>query len=62
MDESRKDALRVNFDPKLKLEFHGVKVTCDAGLLAYRELDNAFGLTTVVASELMEMSVNWKET
>jgi YesN/AraC family two-component response regulator len=27
MGESRKDALRVNFDRKLKLEFHGVKVT-----------------------------------
>jgi len=54
MGESKKDALRVNFDRKLKLEFHGVKVTSDAGLLAYRELDNAFGLTSVVASELID--------
>ena len=45
MGESRKDALRVNFDKKLKLEFHGVKVTSDAGLLAYREIDDVFGLT-----------------
>ncbi len=35
MGEACKDALRVNFDRKLKLEFHGVKVTSDAGLLAY---------------------------
>jgi len=28
--ESRKDALKVNFDKKLKLEFHGTKVTSDA--------------------------------
>ena len=27
MGESKKDALRVNFNRKLKLEFHGVKVT-----------------------------------
>jgi len=31
MGERKKDALRVNFERKLKLEFHGVKVTSDAG-------------------------------
>jgi hypothetical protein len=30
MGERKKDVLRVNFDRKLKLEFHGVKVTSDA--------------------------------
>jgi len=45
MGESKKDALRVNFKNKLKLEFHKVKVTSDAGLLTYREIDDAFGFT-----------------
>ncbi len=45
MGDRLKQALRVQFDGKLKLEFHGANVTSDAGLLAFRELDEAFRLT-----------------
>ena len=54
MGEARKDALRLDFDHTLKLEFHGTKVTSDAGLLAYRELDEALPLTKVGADLLTD--------
>ena len=45
MSERGKWALRVKFNGKLKLEFHGATISSDAGVLVYRELDEAFGLT-----------------
>jgi hypothetical protein len=44
MGEGKRDALRVDFDGQIRLEFHGANITSDAGLLAYRELDEALGV------------------
>ena len=56
-----KGALRIAFDKRIKLEFHGAKITSDGGLLLYRELDDALGFTEV-AEEILEDPRTGKNT
>ncbi|MBU0638786.1 MAG: transposase [Planctomycetes bacterium] len=50
MGDRRKRVRRVRFDGKLRLEIHGAKITSDAGLLPFRELDEAFRLTEAASA------------
>src|SRR3982750_3701 len=52
--EAQGAALGLAFDRRLKLEFHGTKITSDGGLLTCRELDGTLGLSETAGEGLTD--------
>jgi hypothetical protein len=52
--EAEEPRLRPKFDRRIKLEFHGARITSDGGPLAYRELDDILGLAEIASTKLLD--------
>ncbi len=54
MGEATKGPIRLDFDRRLNLEFWGATITSDAGVFAFRELNETLGLSQMAAQKLDE--------
>ena len=54
MGDGEDASLRLQFNPKVRLGFHGSTIISDAGLLAFREFDDALDLTDITEDYLQE--------
>jgi len=52
--EAQNGVLHLDFDRRVMLQFRGSLVTSDAGLLAYRELDDVLGLSDLAGEQLAD--------
>ena len=51
---SETDGARLSFDRRVRLEFHGSKISSDGGLLLFRELDEVLGLHDIAGGFLRD--------
>ena len=54
MGEKQNQPFQLSFNPSLKVDFQGSRVTSDGGLLLVRELDERLGLSALIAENILE--------
>ena len=52
MGEKQNQPFQLSFNPCLKVDFQGSRVTSDGGLLLVRELDERLGLSALIAANV----------
>jgi len=52
--EQQNQPFQLSFNPSLKVDFQGSRVTSDGGLLLVRELDERLGLSELISEHLMD--------
>lgn len=57
---------RVDFEPRVRLEFRGTQLSSDGGLLVKRELDEVLGLSSLASAGLRDIrsglhTIHWLE-
>ena len=56
--EKQNQPFQLSFNPSLKVDFQGSRVTSDGGLLLVRELDERLGLSALIAENILEDGFN----
>ena len=54
MGEAQNQPSQLSFNPMLKVEFQGSRVTSDGGLIFVRELDERLGFSELIAQHLTD--------
>ena len=54
MGETENQSSQLSFNPSLKVDFQGSRVTSDAGLLLVRELDERLGLSGLIGENIWD--------
>ncbi len=54
MGETQNQPFQFSFNPSLRVDFQGSRITSDSGLLLVRELDERLGLSALISEHLTD--------